>query len=72
MSQPPRKVIHLPKVRMLRPTVGRPTSGIRITNVKSIKPPDPETLKKQEEEKLRAQVCFFQEDNLNMANLFGF
>lgn len=55
MSQPPRKVMHLPKVRMLS-RGGRPSSGIRITHVKSIKPPDPELVKKAEEEKLRAQV----------------
>ncbi|CAG9794469.1 unnamed protein product [Diatraea saccharalis] len=55
MSQP-RKVIHLPKVRMLRPSsVGRP-GGLRITNIKAIRPPDPEAIKKQEEEKLRAEL----------------
>ncbi|CAG5053066.1 unnamed protein product [Parnassius apollo] len=32
------------------------SSAIRITNVKSIKPPDPEVVKKQEEDKLRAQL----------------
>ncbi|KAI8441540.1 hypothetical protein MSG28_015126 [Choristoneura fumiferana] len=53
MSQPPSKVIHLPKVRMLR---GRAAGGIRITNVKSIKPPDPQMVKQQEENKLRAQL----------------
>ncbi|XP_052742977.1 KAT8 regulatory NSL complex subunit 2 [Bicyclus anynana] len=53
MSQP-RKIIHLPKVRMLS-RGGRP-SPIRITNIKSIKPPDPELVKKQEEERLRAQL----------------
>ncbi|XP_022817030.1 KAT8 regulatory NSL complex subunit 2 isoform X1 [Spodoptera litura] len=55
MSQPQGKVIHLPKVRMLS-RGGRVSSGVRITNVKSIKPPDPEVVKKQEEEKLRAQL----------------
>ncbi|CAK1548981.1 unnamed protein product [Leptosia nina] len=30
--------------------------SIKITNVKSIKPPDPELVKKQEEEKLRAEL----------------
>lgn len=55
MTSQPRKLIHLPKVRML--SSGGPTkSGIRITNVRTIKPPDPEHVKKQEEEKLRAQV----------------
>ncbi|XP_047541684.1 KAT8 regulatory NSL complex subunit 2 [Vanessa atalanta] len=49
-----RKVIHLQKVRML--SRGSRSSSIRITNVKSIKPPDPELVKKQEEEKLRAQL----------------
>ncbi|XP_063835553.1 KAT8 regulatory NSL complex subunit 2 [Ostrinia nubilalis] len=53
MSQPPRK--HLARVRMLsRP--GRAAPGLRITHVKSIKPPDPEASKKQEEERLRAQL----------------
>ncbi|XP_039747571.1 KAT8 regulatory NSL complex subunit 2 isoform X2 [Pararge aegeria] len=52
MSQP-RKVIHLPKVRML--SRGSPSS-IRITNMMSIKPPDPELVKKQEEERLRTQL----------------
>ncbi|KAM3955367.1 KAT8 regulatory NSL complex subunit dim gamma-tubulin 1 [Aphomia sociella] len=56
MSQQPRKMIHLPKVRMLTRGRGRPSSGIRITHVKSIKPPDPEVTKKTEEEKLRAQL----------------
>lgn len=51
MSNPPRKVIHLPKVRMLR---GVRTS-LRLSPF-SVKPPDPETVKKQEEERLRAQV----------------
>ncbi|XP_059058968.1 KAT8 regulatory NSL complex subunit 2 [Achroia grisella] len=55
MSQQPRKMIHLPKVRMLS-RGGRPSSGIRITQVKSIKPPDPEMVKKTEEEILRAQL----------------
>lgn len=32
------------------------TSGLRITSIKTIKPPDPELVKKQEEEKLRAQL----------------
>lgn len=32
------------------------SSGVRITNVKSIKPPDPDVVKKQEEDKLRAQL----------------
>ncbi|CAG9573703.1 unnamed protein product [Danaus chrysippus] len=45
------KIIHLPKVRMLNR--GRP--AIRITNVKSVKP-DPEFIKRQEEERLRAQL----------------
>ncbi|CAH0716882.1 unnamed protein product, partial [Brenthis ino] len=53
MSQP-RKVIHLQKVRML--SRGGRSSSIRITNVKSIKPPDPELVKKQEEERLRLQL----------------
>lgn len=57
-SQPQPKVIHLPKVRMLNRGRGA-SSTIRITNVKSIKPPDPDIIKKQEEEKLRAQVCFY-------------
>ncbi|XP_045508436.1 KAT8 regulatory NSL complex subunit 2 [Colias croceus] len=52
MSEP-RKAIHLPKVRMLS-RGGR--SAIRITNVKSIKPPNPELVKKQEEERLRAEL----------------
>ncbi|KAL0859227.1 hypothetical protein ABMA27_011040 [Loxostege sticticalis] len=57
MSNPPRKVIHLPKVRMLsRSGRAPPAQGLRITNVKSIKPPDPGALKKQEEDKLRAQL----------------
>ncbi|KAJ8704610.1 hypothetical protein PYW07_011798 [Mythimna separata] len=56
MSQPPRKVIHLPKVRMLSRGGRMSSSGLRITNVKSIKPPDPETVKKQEEDALRAQL----------------
>ncbi|XP_061726556.1 KAT8 regulatory NSL complex subunit 2 [Cydia pomonella] len=51
MSQP-RKVIHLPKIRMVR---GR-ASGIRITNVHTVKPPDPELVKQQEENRLRAQL----------------
>ncbi|KAG6445218.1 hypothetical protein O3G_MSEX003781 [Manduca sexta] len=55
MSETPRKVIHLPKVRMLS-RGGRLSTGLRITNVKSIRPPDPEMLKKQEEDKLRAQL----------------
>ncbi|XP_075988281.1 KAT8 regulatory NSL complex subunit dim gamma-tubulin 1 isoform X2 [Anticarsia gemmatalis] len=55
MSQPPRQAIHLPKVRMLS-RGGRLSSGLRITNVKSIKPPDPEIVKKQEKERLRAEV----------------
>ncbi|XP_013183523.1 KAT8 regulatory NSL complex subunit 2 [Amyelois transitella] len=55
MSQPPRKLVHLPKVRMLSRGPRAPC-GIRITHVKSIKPPDPETVKKTEEEKLRAQL----------------
>ncbi|XP_026742313.1 KAT8 regulatory NSL complex subunit 2 isoform X2 [Trichoplusia ni] len=55
MSQPPRNVIHLPKVRMLS-RGGRISSGLRITNVKSIRPPDPDAVKKQEEDKLRAQL----------------
>lgn len=50
----PRKVIHLEKVRML--SRGARSSSIRITNVKTIKPPDPELVKKQEEEQLRAQL----------------
>ncbi|CAH2084164.1 unnamed protein product [Euphydryas editha] len=50
----PRKVIHLQKVRML--SRGARSSSIRITNVKTIKPPDPELVKKQEEEQLRAQL----------------
>ncbi|KAF9824679.1 hypothetical protein SFRURICE_000544 [Spodoptera frugiperda] len=54
--QPPGKVIHLPKVRMLSRGGRVASSGVRITNVKSIKPPDPEVVKKQEEEKLRAQL----------------
>ncbi|XP_048477937.1 KAT8 regulatory NSL complex subunit 2 isoform X1 [Plutella xylostella] len=54
-AQNSKKLIHLPKVRML--SRGRPpSSGVRITNVKSIKPPDPETAKKQEEDKLRKKV----------------
>ncbi|XP_041988624.1 KAT8 regulatory NSL complex subunit 2 [Aricia agestis] len=53
MSQTPR-IIHLPKVRMLS-RGGRPSS-IKITNVKSIRPPDPALVKKQEEERLRAQL----------------
>lgn len=59
MSQP-RKVIHLQKVRMLSRGGRSSASSIRITNVKSIKPPDPELVRKQEEEKLRQQVliCF--------------
>ncbi|XP_048001935.1 KAT8 regulatory NSL complex subunit 2 isoform X2 [Leguminivora glycinivorella] len=53
MSQP-RKVIHLPKLRMVR---GRTSgSGIRITNVQTVKPPDPELVKQQEENRLRAQL----------------
>ncbi|XP_050673664.1 KAT8 regulatory NSL complex subunit 2 isoform X2 [Leptidea sinapis] len=48
----PHKVLHLPKVRML----SRNRPPIRITNVQSIKPPDPELVKKQEEEKLRNKV----------------
>ncbi|XP_047038162.1 KAT8 regulatory NSL complex subunit 2 isoform X1 [Helicoverpa zea] len=56
MSQPqPQKVVHLPKIRMLS-RGGRAPSGVRITNVKSIRPPDPEAVKKQEEVKLRAQL----------------
>ncbi|KAJ0170196.1 hypothetical protein K1T71_014124 [Dendrolimus kikuchii] len=55
-SQQPRKVIHLPKVRMLSRGGRLASSGLRITNVKSIKPPDPEIIKKQEEEKLRVQL----------------
>ncbi|XP_053621409.1 KAT8 regulatory NSL complex subunit 2-like isoform X2 [Plodia interpunctella] len=55
MSQQPRKMMHLPKVRMLS-RGPRPSSGIRITHVKSIKPPDPELVKKAEEDKLRAQL----------------
>lgn len=55
MSQPPRKLIHLPKVRMLS-RGARMSSGVRITNIKSIRPPDPNAVKKQEEDKLRAQV----------------
>ncbi|XP_026316659.1 KAT8 regulatory NSL complex subunit 2 [Hyposmocoma kahamanoa] len=51
MSNPPRKVIHLPKVRMLRG--GR--ISLRLSPY-SVKPPDPETVKKQEEERLRAQL----------------
>ncbi|CAH2056429.1 unnamed protein product, partial [Iphiclides podalirius] len=54
-SRPQPKVIHLPKVRMLNRGRGS-SSSIRITNVKSIKPPDPDLVKKQEEEKLRAQL----------------
>ncbi|XP_049882727.1 KAT8 regulatory NSL complex subunit 2 isoform X2 [Pectinophora gossypiella] len=55
MSNPPRKVIHLPKVRMVS-RGARSGTGLRITNVKSIKPPDPDALRKQEEDKLRAQL----------------
>ncbi|XP_072937403.1 KAT8 regulatory NSL complex subunit 2 [Epargyreus clarus] len=54
MSEPTSKVVQMPKVRMLRG--GRPASAIKITNVKSIKPPDPESQKKQDEENLRAQL----------------
>ncbi|XP_052757089.1 KAT8 regulatory NSL complex subunit 2 isoform X2 [Galleria mellonella] len=55
MSQQPKKMIHLPKVRMLS-RGGRTSSGLRVTHVKSIKPPDPELVKKSEEDKLRAQL----------------
>ncbi|XP_045530890.1 KAT8 regulatory NSL complex subunit 2 isoform X1 [Pieris brassicae] len=44
--------LHLPKVRML----SRGGRSIKITNVKSIKPPDAELMKKQEEEKLRVEL----------------
>ncbi|XP_068621906.1 KAT8 regulatory NSL complex subunit 2 isoform X2 [Battus philenor] len=54
-SQQSHQVLHLPKVRMLSRGRGS-SSSIRITNVKSIKLPDPEIIKKQEEEKLRAQL----------------
>lgn len=54
-QQPPKKVIHLPQVRMLGRN--RPMPSIRITKVKSVKPQDPEAVKKQEEAKLREQVC---------------
>lgn len=57
MSQQPRQVIHLPKVRMLN-RGGRASAGVRITNVKSIKPPDPDAAKKQEEDRLRAEVVY--------------
>ncbi|XP_045782395.1 KAT8 regulatory NSL complex subunit 2 isoform X2 [Maniola jurtina] len=53
MSQP-RKVIHLPKIRML--SHGAKSSSIRITNVVKPIKPDPELAKKQEEERLRAQL----------------
>lgn len=54
----PRKILHLPKVRMLS-RGGRSTPGIRITNVKSIRPPNPEAVKKQQEaDKLRAEVGY--------------
>lgn len=55
MSQPQRQVVHLPKIRMLS-RGGRLATSVRITNVKSIKPADPEAIKKQEEDKLRAQL----------------
>lgn len=55
MSQP-RKVIHLQKVRMLSRGGRSSAPSIKITNVKSIKPPDPEMVRKQEEEKLRQQL----------------
>ncbi|XP_045490091.1 KAT8 regulatory NSL complex subunit 2 [Pieris rapae] len=49
MSQ--QKQLQLPKVGLL----SRGGRSIKITNVKSIKPPDPELIKKQEEEKLRIE-----------------
>ncbi|XP_014364020.2 KAT8 regulatory NSL complex subunit 2 isoform X1 [Papilio machaon] len=54
-SQDTNKVLQYPKPRMLSRGRGS-ASTIRITNVKSIKPPDNDVIKKQEEEKLRAQL----------------
>ncbi|RVE46527.1 hypothetical protein evm_008818 [Chilo suppressalis] len=41
---------------MLRPSTAGRASGLRITNVKTIKPADPEAVKKQEEQRLRAEL----------------